>query len=105
MNSINLRPLGSRVIVHVDDKPDELKSAEGIILASTPKKAEQSTTGTVVIPNVESYYRDGTRRSPFLETGDRIRFEKGNVGDQLPEAPEGQTWYAIPEECIIMIIK
>lgn len=104
MKEINLKPLGSRVIVRVDKKP-EPKTNSGIILAATEKAVEQSTTGTVVIPNSESYYRDGTRREPFLSHGDRIRFEKGNVGDQLPEAPEGETWYAIPEECIIMVIK
>lgn len=99
-----LTPFGTRVIVKVHDKP-EAKSTGGIIMAATSDKVEKSTLGTVMIPNHESYGRDNKSRQPILKSGDVVRFEKGDVGDELPEAPEGETWLAIPEECIIMKIE
>lgn len=99
-----LTPFGTRLIVKVLDHDQEFKSAGGIILGSESKR-EKSTFGEVLIPNTESYTRDNKSRDPLCRAGDVIMFEQGNIGDELPHSPEGETWLAIPEECVIMRIE
>lgn len=100
-----LIPLGSRLIVKVVEHTDEFKSSGGILLASTNKKREKSTLGIVLQRNTESYTRDNRPREPLCKNGDKVLFEQGNVGDELPYSPEGERWLAIPEECIILIVE
>ena len=89
-------PLNDIVIVKIIER--EPKSAGGIVL--TTKSVEKSTEAEVLIPNTFSYHRDGTLKPSMLCVGDIVRLERGNVGTELPEAPEGETWLAVPEDCI-----
>ena len=92
---IKVTPLEDRVIIRVIEQ--EAKSAGGIIL--NEKSLEESTLGEVLAPNQISYYRNGERREPKLAAGDQVRFAK-QAGTQMPEAPDGETWIAIPEDMI-----
>ena len=64
------------------------------------ESVEPSTLAEVMIPNSISYSRDGTPRPVSLHSGDQVRIPTGNVGTAVPEAPEGEKWLAIPEDCI-----
>ncbi len=73
-------------------------SAGGIVLAQ--KDVEKSTVGVVLKPNKVSYHRNGDPCNPTLQFGDVVRLQRGNVGTTMPEAPEGQKWICVPEDCI-----
>lgn len=91
-----LIPLNDNLIVQVIKNPE--KTAGGILL--TASSVEQSCTGVVVTPNVDSYYRDGTRRNQSqCQAGDVVLFAK-NSGTKVLHSPEGVEWLAIPEDCI-----
>lgn len=96
---LKLTPIDDNVIVRVI--PQEAKIGSIILPGET---VEASTLCEVIVPNECSYNRDGTKRNPFLETGMTVRIPKGNVGTQMPEAPEGETWLCIPEDCIYYIV-
>lgn len=91
-----LHSMNDNVIVRVVD--NEAVSNGGIVL--TQGSVEKSTLGVVLMPNVMSFNRDGSRRDPVLKVGDIVRLQRGNVGTEMPEAPEGQKWLAVPEDCI-----
>jgi len=91
-----LHTIGDNVIIRVLD--NEAISDGGIVL--TKGSVEKSTLGVVLAPNVISYDRDGSRRNPVLKVGDMVRLQRGNLGTAMPEAPEGQNWLAVPEDCI-----
>lgn len=91
-----LTPLNENVIVRVLEP--ETTSNGGIIIPN--KSVEKSTEAIVLKPNTVSYSRDGSERSPVLKKGDIVRLQRGNVGTGMPEAPEGQNWLAVPEDCI-----
>ena len=66
--------------------------------------AEQSTLAEVLVPNSISYFRDGSQRRPILKKGMMVRIPKGKSGTGVPEAPDGETWLAIPEDLIYYIV-
>lgn len=73
-------------------------SAGGIVLAQ--KDVEKTTVGVVLKPNKISYHRNGNPCNPSILQGDVVRLQRGNVGTTMPEAPEGQKWICVPEDCI-----
>jgi len=91
-----IEPLSDNVIIRVID--NEAKSAGGIVL--TKSSVEKSTLGVVLKPNKVSYRRDGTEKPVSLKELDIVRLQRGNVGTEMPEAPESQKWLAVPEDCI-----
>ncbi|AWY02812.1 chaperone GroES [Alteromonas phage JH01] len=91
-----ITPMSDNVIVRVVD--NEATSSGGIVLSKGA--VEKSTLGVVLAPNVMSFNRDGSRRNPVLKVGDMVRLQRGNLGTEMPEAPEGQKWLAVPEDCI-----
>lgn len=91
-----LTPLNENVIMRVID--NEAMSTGGIVL--TQASVEKSTLGVVLKPNSVSYSRDGSEREPVLKAGDIVRLQRGNVGTEMPESPEGQKWLAVPEDVI-----
>lgn len=73
-------------------------SAGGIVLAQ--KDVEKTTVGVVLKANKISYHRNGDPCNPSITQGDVVRLQRGNVGTTMPEAPEGQKWICVPEDCI-----
>lgn len=91
-----LFPMLNHVIIRVIENNPRTES--GII--TNVKAAEKSTLGMVLLPNTVSFNRDGTRANPVLKVGDLVRLQRGNVGTDIPEAPDGQKWLAVPEDVI-----
>lgn len=91
-----LNPLKDYLIVRVIDS--EPVSEGGIVL--TRGSIEKSTLAVVLLPNQVSYDRDGKPKPPVLKRGDIVRLQRGNLGTDMPEAPDGQRWLAVPEDCI-----
>lgn len=96
---MNLIPIDDNVIVKLI--PTEEKIGSIIIPGSA---VEASTLAEVVVPNKVSYWRNGEQRPPFLKAGMRVRIPKGKSGTGVPEAPEGEKWFAIPEDMIYYIV-
>lgn len=95
-----LTPLEDNVIVKIIEQ----ETTQGVIVI--PDSAlEESTLAEVMIPNTVSYKRNGESRDPFLEAGMKVRLPKGNVGTGVPEAPQGEKWLAVPEDCIYYIVE
>lgn len=91
-----IQPLGDNLLIKVI--PNETKTAGGILL--TQASVEESCTGTVLVVNPESYYRDGTRRNqPQCSVGDTVVFAKKS-GTKVLHAPAGEDWLTLPEDCI-----
>lgn len=91
-----IQPMNENVVVKVLDA--ETVTGGGIVLPNSA--VEDSTEAVVLIPNKVSYSRDGKERSPVLKKGDIVRLQRGKVGTGMPEAPDGQKWLAVPEDCI-----
>lgn len=96
-----ITPIDDTVIVRVIPNPD--KTSKGIVIPS--KACEKSTLALVLIANKVSYNRDGSQRKPVLNAGDLVRLQRGNVGTEMPEAPEGEKWLAVPEDVIYYSMK
>jgi len=92
---IKITPLEDNVIVKIIEPENKIGS---IIIAKD--SVEPSTIAEVMIPNSISYTRNGDQRQPFLHAGDKVRIPTGNIGTGVPEAPDGEKWLAIPEDCI-----
>lgn len=95
-----LVPLEDNVIVRMIEQEKKIGS---IIIPGSA--IEPSTLAEVVTPNPVSYWRNGERRDPFLKAGMRVRLPKGSCGTTCPESPEGETWYAVPEDQIYYVVE
>lgn len=94
-------PLNDIMIIRVIE--NEAVSKGGIVLTS--ESVEKSIRGEVMIPNTLSYHRGGELRQPLVEAGDIVVMQSGNVGTEVSDAPENETWLAVPEDCIYYIVK
>lgn len=89
-------PLGNNVILKVLEMEDMSKG--GILLTAGSK--EESVHGMVMAAPQFSYHPNGELRGESLVSeGDTVCFMKGS-GTTVMEAPEGEKWLAVPEDCI-----
>lgn len=88
-------PLGRFALVQVLKVEDTTKG--GIILTSGDK--EESVHGVVLAKPEFSYHPDGSLKVCPFDKGDTVCFMK-NAGSTVMEAPEGETWLVIPDDCI-----
>ena len=93
--TIRITPMEDNVIVKIIEQEQKIGS---IIIQN--ENLEPSTLAEVLIPNSISYARNGTVKAVTLRAGDKVRIPTGNVGTSVPEAPDGEKWLAIPEDCI-----
>lgn len=91
-----LVPLNDNVIVRVIE--NETVTAGGIVLPGSA--VEKSTRAEVMVANQFSYHRNGDLRDPLVRAGDIVVMQSGNVGTTVADAPKGETWLAVPEDCI-----
>jgi len=71
--TLNLKPLGDRVVVEPAEQ--EEKTASGIILPETAKERPQE--GTVLAAGPGKYDEDGKKRIPMdVKVGDKVLFAK-----------------------------
>jgi len=94
-------PFNDIVIVRVIE--NEALSKGGIVLPTAA--VEQSIRGKVVVANTISYDRNGERRQRLVEVGDIVVMQSGHVGTDVSDAPEGERWIAVPEDCIYYKVK
>lgn len=93
---LKITPLEDIVIVKIIE-PAENKIGSIIV---QKESVEPSTLAEVLIPNSFSYARNGDLKQVTLKAGDQVRIPTGNIGTGVPEAPDGEKWLAIPEDCI-----
>lgn len=95
MSRLKINPVNGHIIVRVV----EPKKKHGII--EIPQDAvAKSTLGEVMIPTSESYHRNGELKDSEIKQGMFVRFPTGGIGTEMPEAPEGEKWLCLPEDCI-----
>lgn len=101
--SINIKPLGDRVLIK-PIPPEELekKSLSGIIIPDTVSK-EKPEQGKVVAVGEGKWDEDGEKRIPVsVKVGDRVMFSKYGY-DELKI--DGEEYYILSEGNILAIIK
>lgn len=96
----NLIPMDDNVIVKIIPLQAKIGS---ILIPDTA--LEKSNLAEVIVPNVRSYHRNGEPRDIMLIKGCKVRIPSGKVGTTVPEAPDGEEWLAIPEDCIYYIVE
>lgn len=100
---MRLTPLEDNVIIKII-QPDN-KIGESKLIVAAPDSVKESTLAEVLIPNSISYFRDGKLREAKLKSGMKVRVAEGNKGRKVPEAPDGEVWYCIPEDMIYYIVE
>ena len=98
---LKITPCEDIVIVQIIE-PAENKIGSIIV---QKESVEPSTLAEVLIPNSFSYARNGELKPVTLRAGDQVRIPTGNIGTGVPEAPNGEKWLAIPEDCIYYKVK
>ena len=98
---LKITPCEDIVIVKILENTD---NKIGSIIINN-KDLEPSTLAEVLIPNSFSYARNGELKPVTLKAGDKVRIPTGNIGTGVPEAPDGEKWLAIPEDCIYYTVK
>lgn len=88
-------PLGNNLIIKVVEVEEKTKG--GIILTSSSK--EQPVHGVVLARGEYAYHPNGDIKQHSIEVGDTVCFMK-NAGTTVAEAPDGESWLAIAEDCI-----
>jgi len=96
-----ITPLGNNVIVRILEKKE---NKEGLIVIPDAHVAD-STIAEVMIPPVYSYHPNGDIKTSVLKTGMHVRLPVGKIGTELPEAPDGEKWLSVPEDCLYYIVE
>ena len=99
MASLNLRPLGDRVVV----KPLEREevTASGIVLPDTAKEKPQQ--GELLAVGPGKMRKDGSRAEPQVKVGDTILFTNW-AGDEFKEKPTGNEILVMREEDVLAVL-
>lgn len=90
----NLRPLGDRVLLEVDEQADV--TVGGVILPSSAK--ERPMSGTVVATGAGKF-EEGKRKPAKVKPGDRVLYFK-YAGDAM-ETPEGKKYIVVHDSDIL----
>jgi chaperonin GroES len=98
MDLKQVRPLGDRVIVEVDDSPDTTKG--GIII---PENAKEPLTRGVVIAAGPGKVIDGKMREVTVKVGDRVLFGKYSGSDVDNE--DRKPYKIMPEDDLLGVIE
>jgi chaperonin GroES len=98
MDLKQVRPLGDRVIVEVDESPDTTKG--GIII---PENAKEPLTRGVVIAAGPGAVVDGKFREVSVKAGDRVLF--GKYSGSEVENEERKPYKIMREDDILGVIE
>ncbi|AUR86174.1 chaperonin 10 Kd subunit [Vibrio phage 1.083.O._10N.286.52.B9] len=96
-----LIPVNDTMIIR--EIESETKTASGLILSTG--SVEASVRGVVVIPNTLSYHRGGELRQPLVSAGDIVVMQSAHSATEVSDAPDGERWLAVSEDCILYIVK
>jgi chaperonin GroES len=99
MDMKNLRPLGDRVIVKIDEADD--KTAGGIIV---PEQArEKLTRGVIIAVGPGRRSDDGKLREPRVKTGERVIFGK-YAGSEIDGIDQRDKHIMLTEDDLLAVI-
>ncbi|USS84943.1 co-chaperone GroES [Fructilactobacillus myrtifloralis] len=93
-----LQPIGDRVIIEVEDQPEE--TVGGIVLADNAK--EKPTQGKVVAVGAGRVLDSGERVAPVVQEGDNVMFDK-YAGTKVNYAD--QEYLVMHENDLLAIVK
>ncbi|USS93608.1 co-chaperone GroES [Fructilactobacillus ixorae] len=93
-----LQPIGDRVIIEVEDQPEE--TVGGIVLADNAK--EKPTQGKVIAVGAGRVLDSGERVAPVVQEGDNVMFDK-YAGTKVNYA--GQEYLVMHENDLLAIVK
>ena len=102
MKKINIQPIGDRVLVMREDKPEK-KSASGIIIPDTAEK-EKSKRGIVVAAGPGRVNDDGKMIPTTIKTGMKVYFNSG-WDNEVDVGGDDEEYFLVKESDILAIIK
>jgi chaperonin GroES len=95
---MKVKPLGDRIVVRREEATD--KTAGGIVLPDSAKNKSQR--GTVLAVGNGRMLKDGSRRAPQVNVGDKVLFTSW-AGDEYKDR-EGQQILLMREEDILAVV-
>lgn len=102
IKKINVQPVGDRVLVKREDKPEK-KSAAGIIIPDTAEK-EKSKRGVVVAVGPGKMNDDGKLIPTSLKVGAKVYFNSG-WDNEVDVGGDDEEYFLVKESDILAIIK
>jgi chaperonin GroES len=102
MKKMNVQPIGDRVLVKREDKPEK-KSISGIIIPDTAEK-EKSKRGLVVAVGPGRMNDDGKMIPTSLKVGAKVYFNAG-WDNEVDIGEDGEEYFLVKESDILAIIK
>lgn len=102
MKKISVQPVGDRVLVMREDKPEK-KSASGIIIPETAEK-EKSKRGLVVAVGPGRVNDDGRLIPTSVKVGAKVYFNAG-WDNEVDVGGDDEEFFLVRESDILAIIK
>jgi chaperonin GroES len=102
MKKINVQPIGDRVLVKREDKPEK-KSVSGIIIPDTAQK-EKSKRGVVVAVGAGRLNDDGKLIPTAVKVGAKVYFNAG-WDNEVDVGEDDEEFFLVKESDILAIIK
>lgn len=99
---VNVHPIGDRVLVLREDKPEK-KSASGIIIPDTAQK-EKSKRGVVVAVGPGKLNDDGKLIPMTVKVGTKVYFNSG-WDNEVDVGGDDEEYFLVKESDILAIIK
>jgi len=99
---MNIQPLGDRILVKREDKPEK-KSASGIIIPDTATK-EKSKRGVVVAVGAGRVTDDGALVPISVKVGSKVYFNSG-WDNEVDIGGDDEEFFLVKEADILAIIK
>lgn len=99
---ISVQPIGDRVLVKREDKPEK-KSASGIIIPDTAEK-EKSKRGVVLAVGPGKLNEDGKLIPTTVKVGAKVYFNAG-WDNEVDVGGDDEAYFLVKESDILAIIK
>ena len=99
---INIQPVGDRVLVKREDKPEK-KSISGIIIPDTAEK-EKSKRGVVIAVGPGNMNEEGTLIPTRVKVGAKVYFNAG-WDNEVDIGEDDEAYFLVKESDILAIIK
>lgn len=95
----NVKPLGDRVLLKADEKPEESRTASGIIIPESANSDHETKKATVIEVG-KGKFADGQYLDPEVKKGDRVLY---TWGDEI--SVDGEKYVIASLDSITAIIK
>ena len=101
-SKISIQPIGDRVLVKREDKPEK-KSASGIIIPDTAQK-EKSKRGVIVAVGAGRINDEGKLIPTAVKVGAKVYFNSG-WDNEVDAGEDDEEYFLVKESDILAIIK